>query len=271
MASEDVFRTYLNEISKFSLLSADEEKELTRKMHAGDEKARETMIRSNLRLVVHVAKKYSNRGLPIMDLIEEGNLGLLKAVDHFDEKRGTRFSTYATWWIKQAIRRSLTNTVKTIRVPAYMVELIARWKLARQELINEFGEEPTPESIAEKLNIKGKKEKLQLIKRVLGAQQKTSSLADDGFGTLTDVLKDQSALTAEEIFFNKEELKRINELLEIIDSRESQILKLRYGLDTGETMTLEKIGNKLGLTRERVRQIENEALEKLNHILASRH
>lgn len=267
MASEDVFDTYLREISRYDLLTADQEKELAIRIKKGDMEARDIMIRANLRLVVHVAKKYNNRGLPIMDLIEEGNLGLLKAVDHFDETRGTRFSTYGTWWIKQAIRRSLTNTVKTIRVPAYMVEIISKWKQAKQRLTTKNGVEPAPEEIAEEINISGKKEKLRMIKRILGAPGGTKSLSDDNYGALTDVLKDDNVLTAEEIYFNKEEIARIADLLDQIDERESNILRLRYGLDSGEPMTLEKIGEQLGLTRERVRQIENEALEKLHRIL----
>jgi RNA polymerase primary sigma factor len=265
--AEDTFDVYLREINVYTLLTADEEKELADRIKEGDEEARDRMIRCNLRLVVHVAKKYSRRGLHIMDLIEEGNIGLLKAVGHFDSSFGTRFSTYAIWWIKQAIRRSLINTTKTVRIPAYMEELIAKWKAAFQELTSEIGAEPTPLEIAERLNIS--KEKLKLIKRILSAQGTTSSLSNEDFGSITEVLKDESMSTPEDILFNREELQRMNDLLAVIDERESKILKLRYGLDSGEPLTLEKIGQRLGLTRERVRQIENEALERLHRIMAS--
>jgi len=263
---EDTFDVYLREINIYTLLTADEEKELADRIKQGDEEARDRMIRCNLRLVVHVAKKYSRRGMHIMDLIEEGNIGLLKAVGHFDSSFGTRFSTYAIWWIKQSIRRSLINTTKTVRVPAYMVELIAKWKATFQELTSEIGSEPTPMEIAERLNIP--KEKIKLIKRILSAQGTTSSLSNDEFGSITEIMKDESISTAEEILFNEEELERMKGLLAVIDERESSILKLRYGLETGDPLTLEKIGQKMGLTRERVRQIENEALERLHRIMA---
>ena len=195
---EDSFDVYLREINVYKLLTADEEKELADRIKAGDEEARDKLIRSNLRLVVHVAKKYSRRGLHIMDLIEEGNIGLLKAVGHFDSSYGTRFSTYAIWWIKQAIRRSLINTTKTIRIPAYMVELIAKWKAAYQELTAQLGVEPTPLEIADRLEIPH--EKLKLIKRILNAQGTTSSLSSEDYGSITDVIKDESVANSRRDF-----------------------------------------------------------------------
>lgn len=268
MAGEDShIESYLRDIGRFKLLTAKEERELAEKCMAGDAQAREKMINSNLRLVVHTAKKYAHRGMSLPDLIEEGNIGLLKAVDHFDTKHGTRFSTYATWWIKQAIRRSLVNTTKTVRVPAYMVELVAKWKIAQQTLTSELGCEPSPEEVAKKLKIP--KEKVRLVKRIVGAQGRTTSLESDTHGSLADMMSDESSLTAEEILFNREEISRIQSLLKAIDERESEVLRLRYGLGDGEALTLEKIGEKLGLTRERVRQIENEALEKLNRSLTT--
>jgi RNA polymerase primary sigma factor len=267
---EDVLNTYLEEIGRYALLNAKEERELAVRMRQGDIEARNQLIRCNLRLVVHTAKKYANQGVSIMDLIEEGNLGLLKAVDHFDETRGNRFSTYGTWWIKQAIRRCLSDSARTIRVPAYMVELVAKWKSVKQELTNAHGVEPSPEEIAEKLNIKGKKEKLSMIKRIVRASSGTTSLNDDDHDTLTDILRDDKVLTAEEISINREEITRVDKLLDQIDEREASILRLRYGLDDGTPMTLDEVGERLSFTRERVRQLESSGLEKLHRLLMGR-
>ena len=261
-------QTYLNDISKVPLLTAEQEKELAYAIRKGDDAAREKMTVSNLRLVVSIAKYYVNRGLAFMDVIEEGNIGLLKAVERFDPKAETRFSTYATWWIKQSIRRAITNTVKTVRVPAYMVEIISQWKSATNELASKLGRQPTLAEVANKVNIPI--EKVNVIKRVVRTAMNASqpvSLDMDWVGN--DVIEDQSVKKPDEEFFEQYDRDEVQHYLSELTEREGKVLRMRYGLATGEPMTLEQIGNELSLTRERIRQIEDEALKKLHTIMTS--
>ena len=263
---EFALEVYLKDISKVPLLTADEEKELAYKIQAGDEKAREAMTVANLRLVVSIAKIYTNRGLMFMDLIEEGNIGLLKAVERFDPKAETRFSTYATWWIKQSIRRAITNTVKTVRIPAYMVEIISQWKNATQTLANDLGRQPSVAEVAKAVDIPA--EKVNVIKRVVRAAMNANQpVSLDVAYQGNDVIEDQSMQQPEDSFFDQYDKDRLQSHLETLTEREANILRMRYGLNSGEPMTLEQIGNTMSLPRERIRQIEEEALKKLHEVM----
>ena len=264
--SEPSLQTYLREIDEVPLLSAEEEHTLARRVSRGDAKAREHMIRANLRLVVSIARKYTHRGLGLMDLIAEGNLGLLRAVERFDAEAGFRFSTYATWWIKQAIRRALSSKVKTIHVPAYMVELVTKWKHAASELTARLGREPTSEEVAKAIRISPKR--AQLIKRALRACDATVGSSDGSAWVFTDLLADQRFPPPEDVAFDHYEREKIDRLLSSIDEREAEVLRLRYGLTDGNPRTLREIGERLRITRERVRQIENEALRKLSEMMS---
>jgi RNA polymerase primary sigma factor len=258
--------TYFRDINRIPLLKPEEEKSLGRRIQKGDAEAREKMTRANLRLVVSIAKNYVDRGLSLLDLIEEGNLGLLKAVEKFNPEEGTRFSTYATWWIKQAIKRALIDTVKTVRIPSYMVEILARWKQVSSDLTDRFDRIPTADEIAEELDIP--LENIHMIKMALRATSSTDQpLSVDGMWTLSDMIEDKNIRSPEEVFFSTAESGKIEQLLLAIDERDAEVLRMRFGLRSGDPMTLKEIGQALKLSRERVRQIENEALRRLNYIL----
>ena len=267
ISAERCLETYLTEINEVPLLDAREEQELGRKIQAGDQRARERMIRANLRLVVAVAKTYGDRGLSLQDLIAEGNIGLMKAAEKFDPDAGCRFSTYGTWWIKQSIRRALTNTVKQVRVPSYMAELISRWRVVSLELTYLLGRSPTVEEVAAELEIP--EESWPLLKRTIQSSGAGQQVSLDALTANQDTVEDVSAVTPDEQLLNSDMIAKLGDLLKVIDEREATILRLRYGLGSpdGATMTLKEIGKVVGLTRERVRQIEQEALKKLYGVM----
>jgi RNA polymerase primary sigma factor len=254
--------TYLREINETQLLSADEEFELAERIALGDMEARDRMVRANLRLVVNIARGYTSKGLNLQDLIEEGNLGLLRAVEGFDPSVGTRFSTYASYWIKQSIKRALINSAKTIRIPAYMVELLSKWRRATNRLVDELGRTPTPEEIARVLGLPRKK--LPIIKKAIIIYNLTPQTDQTDAGwSLGDMVMDERSRTPDEELLQNDNLTFVMEQLEVMDPRESAVLRMRFGLGNHPPHTLKEIGETLGLTRERVRQIETEALGKL--------
>ncbi len=256
--------TYLREINETPLLTADQEKELARSIALGDAMARDRMVRANLRLVVNIARGYVGKGLNLQDLIEEGNLGLLRAVEGFDPQVGSRFSTYASYWIKQSIKRALINSSKTIRIPAYMVELLSKWRRASARLTEELGRTPTAEEIARVLGLPRKK--LPIIKKAIQIYHSTpqSDQSESGW-SLGEIVMDERRKGPEEELLEEDVLNTALELLELLDPREATVLRMRFGLDNTPSHTLKEIGQELGLTRERVRQIETEALSKLQH------
>ena len=259
--------TYLSEINEVALLTAGEEIDLAEQVQRGDLAAREHMIRANLRLVVSIAKNYVNRGLSFMDLIEEGNIGLMKAVEKFDPAAGCRFSTYATWWIKQGIRRALVNTVKTVRVPSYMAEIVSRWKATAMELTYHLGRPPTTAEVADLLGLP--EHNWDVVRdTVLSNSQPTWSLNEDGSSVFDEQLEDPRLRPPADALTEQLELRRMFELLDVLEERERLILRLRYGLDDGQPMTLKAIGQRVGLTRERVRALEQDAIRKLRATMA---
>jgi len=254
--------TYLREINETPLLSPEEEQELAVAIGNGDPVARDRMVRANLRLVVNIARSYTGKGLSLQDLIEEGNLGLMRAVEGFDPAMGTRFSTYASYWIKQSIKRALINCAKTVRIPAYMVELLSKWRRATARLTEELGRTPTAEEIARVLGVPRKK--LSIIKKAIRIYNLTpqTDQGDSGW-SLGETIEDERSRSPDETLVEHDSMFHIRERLRTMDPREAAVLKMRFGLEDRQPRTLKEIGEVLGLTRERVRQIECEALEKL--------
>lgn len=257
---------YLREINRTPLLTAEDERELGwRIINDNCPQARERMIRANLRLVVAIAKNYANRGLPLTDLIEEGNIGLMRAVEGFDPAQGARFSTYASWWIKQSIKRALIGATRPIHVPAYMVELIAKWKGHARRIEAERGYPPTIEELAALMDLPLRKAKI--VKRaikVFGSSNQAPTGDEGDLNALADMIADYRMETPDRSTFQDEDLRVLRRLLESIDSREAEILRLRFGLDGQEPMTLKQIATHMDLSRERVRQIVEESLARLH-------
>ena len=260
----DPVRMYLKEIGRISLLSGTEEMEISQRVAAGDEEAKRILAESNLRLVVSIAKRYVGRGLLFLDLIQEGNIGLMKAVEKFDYDKGYKFSTYATWWIRQAITRALADQARTIRVPVHMVETINKMSRVQRQLTLELNREPTEEEIAKKMGVGVEK-----VREVLKISQEPVSLetpiGEEDDSHLGDFLKDESSLSPEEYTENEILKEEIKEVLMSLQAREQEVLELRFGLIDGTCHTLEEVGKKFNVTRERIRQIEAKALRKLRH------
>jgi RNA polymerase primary sigma factor len=261
-AVQTPLETYLREINETALLTAADERMLAQAIGEGDTRARDRMVRANLRLVVNIARGYTGKGLSLQDLIEEGNLGLLRAVEGFDPGMGTRFSTYASYWIKQSIKRALINTAKTIRIPAYMVELLSKWRRATARLAEELGRTPTPEEIARVLGLPRKK--LPIIKKAIRIYNSTPQTDQTDAGwSLGEMIMDERLKSPEDELVDSDNLVHVMQMLETMDTREATVLRMRFGLHDNEPRTLKEIGEALGLTRERVRQIETEALARL--------
>ncbi len=264
MSVNDNVRMYLKEIGKISLLSLEEEQELSRRVAAGDEKAKNILAESNLRLVVSIAKRYVGRGLLFLDLIQEGNIGLMKAVEKFDYDKGYKFSTYATWWIRQAITRALADQARTIRVPVHMVETINKMARIERQMTLELNREPTDQELSKKMNLSV--EKIAEIRKI--SQDPVSletPIGEEDDSHLGDFLADERTMSPEE-FANYEVLKdELREVLDTLTTREKEVLELRFGLFDGSSHTLEEVGKQFKVTRERIRQIEAKALRKLRH------
>lgn len=261
------FQQYLKEIRETPLLTAQEEKDLSRQIKTGDNEARERMIKANLRLVVSVAKEFLNRGLPFMDLIAEGNIGLMRGIEKFDPEQGNRFSTYGVHWIKQSIRRALVNSSKTVRIPSYMVELISQFKQKSAEMtMKAGGKTPDTRVIAKEIGLTD--DQLEMMRAALASNtQSTDFRGADGESSLTDILADHNSPDPAEQAMSANEVTMLAEMLESVSEREAKILRMRYGIGVDHPMTLSEIGEVLGLTRERIRQIENNALRTLHDIL----
>jgi RNA polymerase primary sigma factor len=253
---------YIREINQTPLLNAEEEKDLARRIKDGDSEARDHLVRANLRLVVNIARKYAAKGVGLQDLIEEGNLGLLRAVESFDPSMNTRFSTYGSYWIKQSMRRALVNTGKTIRIPAYMVELLTKWRRATARLQTELDRPPTQEEVARSMNLSVKR--LSMIRNAIRSNKPIPQSNQDDAGRSMDALVMGAHDNAPDAAMSHvEDLGQVHHMLAKLDVREATVLRLRFGLDDEEPKTLKEVGERLGLTRERVRQIEGIALKNL--------
>ena len=264
LSIDDPVRMYLREIGKVPLLSADVEYELARRMEEGDESAKNRLVEANLRLVVSIAKRYVGKGMFFLDLIQEGNLGLMKAVEKFDFKKGYKFSTYATWWIRQAITRAIADQARTIRIPVHMVETIHRVSRYQRQLLQEYGREATDAEIAEKMGISVEKVR-EIMKIALDPVSLETPIGEEDDSHLGDFIPDEDSPSPEEEVFSDMLREQLAEVLHTLTLREEQVLRLRFGLDDGRPRTLEEVGQEFNITRERIRQIEAKALRKLRH------
>jgi RNA polymerase primary sigma factor len=261
----DSIKAYLKDVRPIALLNAEQEVELARRVQKGDKEARDHMITANLRLVISIAKRYVNLGIPLGDLIEEGNIGLMRSVDKFDPEKGYRFSTYAAWWIKQGISRAIIDQGKMIRVPVYMNEEIVKYRKAVEALTHKLGRRPQSGEVAKKLQIPVDKVK-ELDQAITKMSSLDAPIGEDGDGQVKDIIEDESLAAPDEqleMFLNKE---RARDILNELDDRERQIIAMRYGLVDGETKTLAEIADVLGVSRERVRQLEGSIIKKLRQI-----
>ena len=263
--SDDSVRLYLREIGKIPLLNAEEELELAHRVIAGDKKAKDKMAEANMRLVVSIAKRYSGRGLDFLDLIQEGNTGLLRAVEKFDPDKGFKFSTYATWWIRQAITRAIADQARTIRIPVHMVETINKLLRTQRRMTQELNREPTIEELAKELDMEPEK-----VEYVIKIKQDISSLdagvghdGDEEDSVLGDFIEDEDTVSPEDSATNQLLKEQVNDVLSSLSDREQKIVRMRFGLDNGKSHTLEEVGQEFAVTRERIRQIEAKALAKL--------
>jgi RNA polymerase primary sigma factor len=266
----EALRTYLKEIRSISLLTPEEEVTLSKKIKKGDEQARKDMIRANLRLVINIAKRYIHLGIPLLDLIEEGNIGLMKAVDRFDHRKGFRFSTYAAWWIKQTITRSISEHGKIIRVPVYMNELINKWKRTREALSQKLNRIPTDDEISKKLKLSTEKTEQIIFWLTTTTSSLEAPVGEEGDSQVLDLVEDQTSVSPDaeiEHFLNKE---RVESLVAMMTEREQDVLKLRFGLSDGRVRTLAEIAQKMEISRERVRQIEEAALKKIRKMVKTK-
>jgi len=264
-ASDDSVRLYLREIGKIPLLNAEEELELAQRVVAGEKKAKDKMAEANMRLVVSIAKRYSGRGLDFLDLIQEGNTGLLRAVEKFDPDKGFKFSTYATWWIRQAITRAIADQARTIRIPVHMVETINKLLRTQRRMTQELNREPTIEELAKELEMEPEK-----VEYVMKIKQDITSLdagvgrdGDEEDSVLRDFIEDEDSATPEESAAQQLLKEQVQEILSTLSDREQKIIKMRFGLENGKSHTLEEVGQEFAVTRERIRQIEAKALAKL--------
>ena len=265
----DPVRMYLKEIGKISLLSLEEETELSKRIAEGDEVAKNRLAESNLRLVVSIAKRYVGRGMLFLDLIQEGNIGLMKAVEKFDADKGYKFSTYATWWIRQAITRAIADQARTIRVPVHMVETINKLSRCQRQLTLELNREPTDEELAKKMNMTPEKVR-EVIKIAQDPVSLETPIGEEDDSHLGDFVPDESNMSPEDFTIHEMLKEEIGDVLLTLTEREEQVLRLRFGLDDGSSKTLEEVGQMFGVTRERIRQIEAKALRKLRHPSRSR-
>ena len=265
----DPVRMYLKEIGKISLLSLDEETELSKRIAEGDEEAKNRLAESNLRLVVSIAKRYVGRGMLFLDLIQEGNIGLMKAVEKFDADKGYKFSTYATWWIRQAITRAIADQARTIRVPVHMVETINKLSRYQRQLTLELNREPTDEELAKKMGMSPDKVR-EVIKIAQDPVSLETPIGEEEDSHLGDFVPDESNMSPEDFTIHEMLKEEIGDVLLTLTEREEQVLRLRFGLDDGSSKTLEEVGQMFGVTRERIRQIEAKALRKLRHPSRSR-
>ena len=261
---DDPVRMYLKEIGQIKLLSAEEEVELAKRVSEGDQEAKNKLTEANLRLVVSIAKKYSGRGLHILDLIQEGNTGLIRAVDKFDWTKGNKFSTYATWWIRQAITRAIADQARTIRVPVHMVEVINKATRCNRKLVQELGREPTMEEIAKELNLPVEKI-IEANRTAADTLSLDTPVGDEEDTTIGSFVEDDNTPGPADATSNTLLAEALNEILDTLTEREADVLRMRFGMYDGRTHTLEEVGQIFGVTRERIRQIENKAIRKLRH------